>query len=71
MVRPATNGIEVKRGGRQDMALFTKEFAHHAEADPLIHWAFAPGPGRKPAPGTKEMFISAMKTWLSGGAPCP
>jgi len=70
-LNPESNGIEIKRGGRNDMVLFKKQFERHVEADPLLHWAFSPGPGRKSAPGTKEMFISAMKTWLSGDAPCP
>lgn len=66
----AHNGVEINRGGRNDMATFKREFQHHADADPLVHWAFKPGDGRTPAPGSKEKFSAAMRVWLAANAPC-
>ena len=56
--------VEGGRGSLADLATFEKEFVHHVTDDPLIHWAFDPGPGRTPAPGSREQLISAMKTWI-------
>lgn len=52
------------RGGLGDLPKFRKEFMHHVEDDPLIHWAFAPGNGRTPAPGNRETLVGAMDAWI-------
>jgi hypothetical protein len=45
------------------------------EIDPLVKWAWNPGPGRKPAPGTVVQFVSDMKAWTNeaknGRPACP
>jgi hypothetical protein len=53
------------------MDVFKKEFIHHVKDDPLVRWAWAPGPGRTPAPGTHLDFVKAMKLWIQEGVPCP
>ena len=61
-----------QRGGRHDLETFRAEFLdHHAKIDPLVQWAWEPGPGRTPAPGSHADFIEAMGVWISAGAPCP
>lgn len=46
-------------------------FKLHAQVDPLVKWAWTPGPGRTPVPASHEEFIEAMDVWISGGASCP
>lgn len=70
-LNPAKNSFLAFRGSRDDMKTFKKEFVHHVHDDPLIRWAWQPGPGRSSAPGTHKDFVMAMKTWIKGGAPCP
>jgi hypothetical protein len=41
------------------------------EIDPLVSWAWNPGPGRDPAPGTVEQFVLVLRWWKDGGASCP
>jgi hypothetical protein len=43
----------------------------HLQTDTLVKWSWDPGPGRQPAPGTHQQFVSLIKTWIEGGAPCP
>jgi hypothetical protein len=70
-LNPAKNSFLVMRGGRDDLVTFEKEFVHHVRDDPLVRWAWAPGPGRAPAPGAHEDFVKAMQLWINGGAKCP
>ena len=39
--------------------------------DPLVAWAWDPGPGREPPPGTIDQFVRVMTWWKDGGAACP
>lgn len=68
---PAKNSFLAFRGSRDDMKTFEKEFVHHVSDDPLIRWAWNPGPGRSPAPGTHQEFVTAMQLWIDQDAPCP
>jgi hypothetical protein len=68
---PGKNSCLAFRGSRDDMKTFEKEFVHHVSDDPLIRWAWNPGPGRSPAPGTHQEFVTAMQLWIDQGAPCP
>ena len=70
-LNPVSNSNLAYRGGRDDMKTFKKEFEHHVKDDPLVRWAWNPGPGRTPAPGSHEEFVSAMSLWIDAGAPCP
>jgi hypothetical protein len=42
-----------------------------AKPDPLVEWAWNPGPGRESAPGTFEDFVQLMKWWRDQNAACP
>lgn len=43
----------------------------HMASDPLVGWAWAPGPGREPAPGTQAAFAELVRAWIESGAHCP
>lgn len=44
---------------------------HHMADDLLVGWAWAPGDGRAPAPGTRAQFAKNTRDWVDGGAHCP
>lgn len=44
---------------------------HHMAEDKLVGWAWNPGPGRKPAPGTQAALGSLLTAWIDTGAACP
>lgn len=43
----------------------------HNGKDELVGWAWKPGPGRVPAPGTQEEFGKLIAEWVATGAHCP
>jgi hypothetical protein len=43
----------------------------HAISDSLIIWAWSPGLGRTPPPGTHAAFVALMQAWVDAGAYCP
>lgn len=48
----------------------------HHEQEPLVLWAFQPGrrrdgTERTPPPLTHEQFVTATRTWVDAGTPCP
>ena len=43
----------------------------HIGEDHLVGWAWAPGPGRKPAPGTQKEAGALVEAWIKTGAACP
>ena len=55
------------RNGNREMAAL----AHHMSEDSLVGWAWAPGAGRTPAPGTQVEFGALIKAWAASGAYCP
>lgn len=56
-----------KRNGNMDLAAIVK----HMGEDDLVGWAWSPGPGRTPAPGTQKEFGALIKAWVDAGATCP
>jgi hypothetical protein len=56
-----------QRNGGRDLALLHEHLAH----DDLVGWAWNPGPGRDPAPGTQEQLGELVKAWIDSGAACP
>ena len=56
-----------RRNGGRDLALLHEHLAH----DDLVAWAWNPGPGRDPAPGTQEQLGELVKAWIDSGAECP
>lgn len=56
-----------KRNGNLDLGALIK----HMGEDDLVGWAWSPGPGRTPAPGTQKQFGALIKAWVDAGATCP
>ena len=48
-----------------------EDVVKHVATDPLVAWAWAPGPGRRPAPGTQATFFALLRAWAATGAECP
>jgi hypothetical protein len=55
------------RNGNRDMAAILR----HVVTDTLILWAWAPGEGRAPVPGTNAEFAALLRAWADAGAHCP
>jgi hypothetical protein len=56
-----------ERNGGRDLRLLQEHLAH----DDLVGWAWHPGAGREPAPGSQEQFGDLIKAWIESGAECP
>ena len=56
-----------KRNG----GLTLEQIVHHMGEDDLVGWAWNPGPGRTPAPGTQKEFGELIRLWVETGAHCP
>lgn len=55
-----------RNGGRSLHDLF-----QHIGSDTLVGWAWAPGPGRTPVPGTQQQAGALVQAWAESGAVCP
>jgi hypothetical protein len=48
-----------------------QEIAERNSTDAVTGWAFAPGEGRTPAPGTQAELGRQTQAWIDNGAHCP
>ena len=55
------------RNGGRSLA----DIHRHVATDALVGWAWHPGEGRVPAPGTQVDFGALIEAWISTGADCP
>lgn len=55
-----------RNGGRK-----VEDLIHHIGEDTLVGWAWAPGFGRSPAPGTQQQAGALVEAWVRTGAACP
>jgi hypothetical protein len=55
-----------RNGGRS-----LEEITTHIATDSLVGWAWTPGFGRTPAPGTQEELGALIRAWVQTGAVCP
>jgi hypothetical protein len=55
-----------RNGGRS-----LDDLVHHIGEDTLVGWAWAPGYGRQPAPGTQKEAGALVEAWVKAGAACP
>ena len=55
------------RNGNRSLESLVK----HIGEDHLVGWAWAPGSGRKPAPGTQKEAGALVDAWVKTGAVCP
>ncbi len=54
-----------QNGGRDMMDL-----AAHLDHDLILHWAWAPGGGREPAPYSLQEHVNDVLAWGTAGFPC-
>lgn len=47
------------------------ELAQHLDHDLILHWAWAPGGGREPAPYSLQQHVDDVLAWGAAGQPCP
>ena len=67
---PAAICVQIKdpaRNGGRDLAKIQDHMAH----DALVGWAWRPGAGRAPAPGTQAELGALVQAWIDTGAACP
>jgi len=55
-----------RNGGRK-----AEDLIHHIGEDTLVGWAWHPGFGRSPAPGTQKEAGALVEAWAKTGAACP
>jgi len=55
-----------RNGGRS-----LEKIHEHLAFDTLVGWAWKPGAGRTPAPGTQKAFGEIIAAWIETGAACP
>ncbi len=55
-----------RNGGRK-----VEDLVHHIAEDTLVGWAWSPGGGRSPAPGTQKQAGALVDAWVKSGAACP
>jgi cytochrome c5 len=55
-----------RNGGRK-----VEDLIHHIGEDTLVGWAWHPGFGRSPAPGTQAQAGALVEAWAKAGAACP
>jgi len=64
-------GGEKYRTVAQIRARRPEDLIHHIGEDTLVGWAWAPGYGRAPAPGTQKEAGALVEAWVKIGAICP
>jgi hypothetical protein len=55
------------RNGGHDLDFIEQHMVH----DSLVGWAWRPGRGRTPVPGTQAVFGQLIAAWIDTGAHCP
>ena len=55
-----------RNGGRS-----LDDLVRHIGTDTLVGWAWEPGVGRQPAPGTQQAAGALVADWIKTGAACP
>ena len=58
---------DVNLNGGRDLT----QLQDHIAADDLVGWAWNPGEGREPAPGSQQQAGQLVKAWIDTGAECP
>lgn len=58
---------DTERNGGMNM----EQLVRHMGEDELVGWAWNPGKGRTPAPGTQKAFGELIKGWADSGGACP
>lgn len=61
---------QIKDKGRNG-GMSMEQLVHHMGEDELVGWAWNPGAGRTPAPGTQKAFGELIRAWVDNGGACP
>jgi hypothetical protein len=56
---------------KKNHGISLEKLIHHNGEDKLVGWAWNPGGGREPAPGTQREFGENTRKWVETGAACP
>jgi hypothetical protein len=56
-----------KRNGNRSL----HDLIDHIGHDTLVGWAWNPGFGRTPVPGTQQQAGALVEAWVNSGAVCP
>lgn len=48
-----------------------KQVAEHLDHDVILHWSWAPGGNREPAPHSLQILMDSLMKWSAAGTPCP
>ncbi len=67
---PAQICAQIKDPARNG-GLSLTQIHDHIATDSLVGWAWRPGFGRQPAPGTQEQMGALIAAWIKDGAACP
>lgn len=59
------------RDPERNGGLSLADLVHHIGDDRLVGWAWNPGIGRTPAPGTQHRAKALVQAWVDTGAVCP
>jgi hypothetical protein len=62
--------IQIKDKDRNG-GMSMEQLVHHMGEDELVGWAWNPGAGRQPAPGTQKAFGELIQAWVDSGGACP
>jgi hypothetical protein len=62
--------LQIKDRGRNG-GRTAEDLIQHIGDDTLVGWAWAPGFGRQPAPGTQKKARALVEAWVKTGAACP
>lgn len=62
--------VQIKDTGRNG-GMSMDDLVHHMAEDELVGWAWNPGRGRTPAPGTQKLFGELIRAWADSGGTCP
>jgi hypothetical protein len=67
---PAEICVQIKDAGRNGNRTIA-QVVEHMSHDSLVGWAWSPGAGRSPAPGTQAQLAALLDAWVASGAACP
>jgi len=62
---------EALKDKKKNHGMSPEKLIEHNGKDELVGWAWHPGAGRTPAPGTQEEFGKLVAEWVATGAHCP
>jgi hypothetical protein len=62
--------VQIKDPGRNGNRKL-EDLVHHIGVDTLVGWAWTPGFGRSPVPGTQQQAGALVDAWVKTGAACP